>query len=123
VRRIALAVAALVLIGACTTGATSGDAAYELKEFSILGPEALQSSPGAVQVTNTGDYAHTLVVTTEMGEVIAATTLVQPGETISLDLDLDPGTYRFTCRIVAEADGVLVDHFEAGMNRVIEVVG
>lgn len=122
-RRIALLVVALALVGACASAAPVGDAAYQLEEFSILGPEMLESGPGAVQATNTGEYAHTLVVTTEMGEVIAATDLVQPGETVSLDLELEPGTYRFTCRIVAEVDGVLVDHYEAGMNRVIEVVG
>ena len=121
-RRTAISIAALFAIGACVNAAPVGDAAYELKEFSIVGQEMLQSGTGAVQATNTGDYAHTLVVTTEMGEVIAATDLVQPGETVSLDLELEPGTYRFTCRIVAEADGVLVDHYEAGMNRVIEVV-
>lgn len=112
----------VVAICSCT-GATTGDG-FELDEFSIDGPVRLEAGQDALAVANHGMYPHTLVVTDGSGGVVAATSLVQPGETASLDVDLAPGEYSFTCRIVTEApDGNIVDHYEAGMNLLVEVAG
>ena len=64
----------------------------------------------------------TLEVTTNEGEVIAATDLIQPGHTTTLAVDLQPGTYQVSCRIVAENDeGQLIDHYELGMRHTVNV--
>ncbi|HEX6220970.1 MAG TPA: cupredoxin domain-containing protein [Acidimicrobiia bacterium] len=120
-RRLVLVVVLLALCGCA--GSTAGDG-FELEEFSILGPGDLDVGNNTITVTNTGMYTHTLVVTDGSGQVVGATSLVQPGETASLDLDLAPGQYSFTCRIVAEdPDGNIIDHYEAGMNALVDVDG
>ena len=114
---------ALVLALCGCAGATAGDG-FELSEFSIGGPGSLDAGVNTIAVTNDGKYTHTLVITDVSGRVVAATSLVEPGETARLDVDLAPGQYSFTCRIVAEdPDGNIVDHYEAGMSSLIDVAG
>lgn len=120
-RRVVVAVACIAL-AACTQAASGG--AFDLSEFTITGPDQLASGDNSLTVANSGEFAHTLVVTDSLGEVVAATSLVQPGESVELDVDLAPDLYSFTCRIVAEdGEGNLVDHFEAGMVAAVEVSG
>lgn len=110
----------LLMVAGCSANAT--EQAFELVEWHIDGPAHLEGGAGSVQVTNSGTLPHTLVVTNSSGEVVAATDLVPPGETVDLDLDLESGRYSFTCRIVAQSpDGEIVDHYEAGMNTMVEV--
>lgn len=118
---------ALVLLVAAVTGcsgaATTGGG-FDLNEWAIAGPMELTSDADAVNVTNSGALPHTLVVTDASGRVVAATDLVQPGESTELTIDLEAGRYSFTCRIVAQnAEGEIVDHFEAGMNKTVSVSG
>ena len=41
-----------------------------------------------------------------------------------MSLDLTPGKYQITCRIVTQIeDGSLIDHYDAGMNQTVEVSG
>lgn len=116
-------VVALLLGTSCSPGA-SGEARYELGEFFISGPSTLSEQPGSLTVENTGEFPHTLVVTRPGGGVVAATDVVPPGQTLTLDLDLGPGPYQFTCRIVAQgSDGSLVDHYERGMHTMVSVEG
>jgi plastocyanin len=120
-RLLALTVVALAL-GGCNQSASS-EARYDMAEFTISGPGQL-SPVGQIEVTNNGEYPHTVVVSDLEGAVIAATGLVAPGGSTVLDVDLTAGTYQFTCRIVAEtADGTIVDHFERGMSQTVEVSG
>jgi hypothetical protein len=73
-------------------------------------------------VHNSGEFPHTLVVTDETGTVDAATSLIPSCESTSLELDLDPGLYSVTCRIVAQTlDGDIIDHFEAGMHATLQI--
>lgn len=116
-------VAALLLGTSCAPGA-SGQARYELGEFFISGPKTLSEQAGTLTVENTGDFPHTLVVTRPGGGVVTATDVVPPGETVTVDLELGPGAYQFTCRIVAQgADGGLIDHYERGMHTTVSVGG
>lgn len=120
-RRIAVALVALIGVASCT-GAGVGDD-FDLIEFAIVGPEQV-SQQAETKVTNSGIFPHTLVVTNSAGEAVAATPLLQPGESVHFTLDLDPGVYAITCRIVAETpDGVLVDHYEEGMAATVEITG
>lgn len=114
--------ALLALTGCAVQGGEH--ATYELVEFSIGGPDRVAAGSEAVTVDNGGEFPHTLVVTDDTGTVVAATSLIQPGESTTLALDLDPGLYSVTCRIVAQTpDGDIVDHFEAGMHANLRVGG
>lgn len=114
---------AILLLSACDPAADA-DMSVELTEFSIASPSSIGDHVDEIEVTNIGEFTHTLVITDSEGEVAAASGLIQPGETFHLDIDLAPGTYSFTCRIVAQdGDGDLIDHYEAGMNTMVEVQG
>ncbi len=114
----------MLSVALCACAGSTVEGGFELSEFSIVGPGLLDAGDNTISIANIGLYAHTLVVTDSSGGVVAATPLVQPGETISLEVDLAPGRYSFTCRIVAEApDGNIVDHYEAGMNTLLDVAG
>jgi hypothetical protein len=110
-----------VLIVACS-GSTSASDPYRLGEFFINGPSAVSEDADGITVENTGEFPHTLVVSRLSGEVLAATDLVAPGETVTLPIGLEPDTYQFTCRIVGQgSDGQLVDHYERGMHATVTV--
>lgn len=119
-----LAAGALLVVAACSTQAVA-QPDYVLREGAIDGPSRLAvSSPSMIQVNNTGDYSHTLVVTNDSGQVIGATGLVESGAETTLEVDLEAGTYVFSCRIVAQDDeGNLNDHYEQGMHRTVVVAG
>lgn len=113
----------LVALASCS-GSTAAGSGFELAEWQIDGPGEMSAGKGSVNVSNSGSLPHTLVVTDSSGHVVAATDLIAPGDTTELALDLDPGTYSFTCRIVAQdPEGEIVDHFEAGMNATVSVPG
>lgn len=110
-----------LLIAACSATSSVSDH-YQLGEFFISGPSALSPGTSQISVENSGEFPHTLVVSTPNGSVVTATELVMPGETATLDLELAPGTYQFTCRIVGQGpDGELVDHYERGMHATVAV--
>jgi plastocyanin len=116
-----VAVAALTVV---SCAATTAEGSFDLIEFAVNGPAELSADPQTVTVTNSGLFPHTLVVTDGDGAVVAATPLIQSGEAADMTLDLEPGQYSFTCRIVAQTpDGDLVDHFEEGMARTVTVAG
>jgi len=115
-----IALILMALAGCSETG--GGPSSYLLDEFSIDGPGRLGDGIETVTIGNEGEFPHTLVVTDETGNVMAATSLIQSGESTSLTLDLDPGMYSVTCRIVTQTpDGDIVDHFEAGMHATLDV--
>lgn len=122
--RVKLVVAIALVAGIASCSSTTTADRFDLVEFAIAGPTQLDRATETVPVANSGVFPHTLVVTDPAGGVITATPLLQPGESVDLDLALDPGTYSFTCRIVVETpDGELVDHFEEGMAITVEVTG
>ncbi|MGD2102045.1 MAG: hypothetical protein PVG83_07390 [Acidimicrobiia bacterium] len=126
-RRRALAVvfalALVTLVSGCDQSSDAG-ATVELTEFSITGPQSLPGDIDRIDITNVGEFTHTLVVTDADGEVAAASGLIPPGESMYLDLDLKAGQYVFTCRMIAQDDeGNLIDHFEAGMHTGVVVEG
>lgn len=120
-RRLIMA-SVLLLMAGCSVE-TAADAQYILREGAIDGPSRLFSKGEEnLMVDNTGEFSHTLVVTDDTGQVIAATGLVESGEQTSLRVDLEPGKYVFSCRIVSQdGEGNLIDHFERGMHRTVSV--
>ena len=120
--KIVLAIGIAVALVSCTGNAASET--FELVEFAVNGPAHLDSNIDSVLVTNSGAFPHTLVITDSNGGAVTATPLLHPGESVVLNLDLEPGSYSFTCRIVFQTDdGQLIDHFERGMASTIEVRG
>ena len=95
-----------------------------LGEFWV-GPEADRLEAGTVVLTaeNSGEIAHTLVISDSSGTVLAATDLIDSEAEVDLTVNLEPGTYGFTCRIVVSlSDGTVVDHYQKGMSALVEVV-
>lgn len=119
--RLSLIAGLSVALAACS-GSTAMESGFDLAEWQIAGPGEMSADTGSVDVSNSGSLPHTLVITDSSGNVMAATDLIGPGDSTELALDLDPGTYSFTCRIVAQdSEGEIVDHFEAGMNATVSV--
>jgi len=114
---------ALWLVACASPTPATGPVAIELDDFYIY-PTAERIGSGDVQfeVSNDGEFPHTLVVAKSTGEVVYASDVLDPGATIEVDLDLVPDTYQLTCRIVVQLeDGTLVDHYQNGMGESIEV--
>ena len=113
---------ALLIVAGCSVE-TGGTDHFTLSEWAIEGPSRMVVADAmALTVENQGEFRHTLVVTSETGEVVGATGVVDPGDMVSLAVDLGAGTYSFSCRIVTEDDkGNLSDHYERGMYRTVAV--
>jgi len=109
-----IATIALALAG-CSGSATSGE--FVLTEYDIAVPGAsFEAGTVPLQIVNSGEFPHTMVVTGEDGRALAATATIAAGSTAELVLDLEPGTYHVSCRIVLQLpDGTIVDHYQAGM--------
>ena len=121
--RLALLLVICASVIACSTNPTSGPIAIELGEFYIA-PESDSVLAGQVtlEVSNDGQFPHTVVVATSAGEVVAASEVIAPDSSFKLALDLHPGTYQLTCRIVFKGDdGRLIDHYQEGMGALIHV--
>lgn len=73
-------------------------------------------------VENYGEFSHTLVVSDASGTVVGATDLIGPEAETVLTVELLPGSYTFTCRIVKGLDdGTFVDHYQEGMSASVDV--
>lgn len=120
----ALSIVIGLALAGCATADASSTGSITLDEFSIVASAPVwRAGPLDFTVANRGERTHTIIVTSATGDVLAATGMVEPGETADFDLTLDPGTYELTCRIVVEGgDGQLFDHYEQGMHTTIEVI-
>ena len=112
----------LGLVGACG-GQGVANTAVEIGEFWISPADGvLQVGTVELLVENYGEFSHTLVVSDASGTVIGATDLIDPEATTVLTVDLLPGSYTFTCRIVKGLDdGTIVDHYQQGMAASVDV--
>ncbi len=120
-----LIVSVLLAITACTqVAADSGRFDVTLRDFEIeLGADTVTAGVVSFTVVNEGDDYHTLVVESiDHGAVLAAVPALAPGESATLTVELTPGRYFLTCRVVeTEEDGVLEDHLDMGMVTVLTV--
>ena len=114
-KRLILAVA--VLAGACgpATPVVSSSAVTLIDGSITVESPRFASGEVTLEIANSGEFAHTLVVTDDDGVVLTATGLIDPGEHVTLTLDLVPGAYQFSCRLVASSDGQVFDHYQMGM--------
>jgi uncharacterized cupredoxin-like copper-binding protein len=111
----ALLVATVSLSGCASTPVDS--AVIVLDEYTIeISASALKTGPVAFAVENAGEFSHTLIVARADGSAVAATETIAPGASAELLIDLTPGSYQVSCRIVVQLpDGTIVDHYEQGM--------
>jgi hypothetical protein len=112
----------LALLGACGVQGVAYTE-VEIGEFWISpGDGVLRAGTVELLVENYGEFSHTLVVSDASGTVIGATDLIGSEATTVLTVDLLPGSYTFTCRIVKGLDdGTFVDHFQEGMTASVNV--
>jgi plastocyanin len=122
VRRSLILVAALAIVS-CQGSPSGSSAEIDLTEFEIH-PSLSSFDAGSValDVVNEGEYGHTLVITDAGGHVLLAGEVIEAGESSTMSIDLVPGDYYFTCRIVAQDDeGNVIDHYEMGMSAEVTV--
>ena len=112
----------IAVLGACSEPGVSSSE-IEVGEFWIsAGDRVLRAGTIDLVVENYGEFPHTLVVSDAAGIVIAATDLIGPDAETGLTLNLQPGSYMFTCRIVkGQEDGTVVDHYQEGMAASVDV--
>lgn len=112
----------LALSLACGGPAATEAPTVILDEYTVETPARWSAGGVSLSVENGGEIPHTLVVTDEEGRPVVASEVLAPGDAVDLHLDLPPGRYVVSCRIVlARPDGVLSDHFAAGMARTVDV--
>ena len=75
-----------------------------LSEFDLQMQPSLASIATSLEIQNDGEFGHTVVVADGSGRIVAATALIGSGETGELPVDLAPGRYEFTCRIVFQSE-------------------
>ena len=118
-----LLLAILIATVACTASDFISDE-FILDDGSIGGPERVLTGQQTLRISNVGEFIHTLVVTDQQGNVVAATDVIPPGASASLAVDLSAGEYLVSCRLVTQTpDGSILDHFEIGMWRNIKADG
>jgi len=122
-RLMILGVAAAVMVSACG-GSPDLLPEHEVDMFEFGIQSKAEWTPAApVTLTNSGEFSHTLVITRDDGGVVFASDVIGPGETATVRLDLEPGEYELSCRLVAQTEGGdLVDHFEEGMRADLTIV-
>ncbi|MFP3914064.1 MAG: hypothetical protein ACLFWM_04255 [Actinomycetota bacterium] len=115
---------ALLVVTACQA-APASRAEVTLSEFDIdTSAASFREGDVELDVVNSGSFGHTLVVTDSEGNVIDAGELIPPSGETSVELELGPGRYQLTCRIVGQDDeGNIVDHYQRGMAGTITVEG
>ncbi|REK23336.1 MAG: hypothetical protein DWQ40_02375 [Actinobacteria bacterium] len=118
-----LLLAILMAAVACTASDSTSNE-FILDDGSIVGPERVLTGQQTLRISNVGEFIHTLVVTDQQGNVVAATDVIPAGASSSLAVDLSAGDYLVSCRLVTQTpDGSIVDHFEMGMWRNIKADG
>lgn len=95
---VALALVAALLLSGCTRNesakVTNRTLPLDLTEYRMR-PLTNYARPGGITIRarNRGQLAHNVALVKE-GQVLARTTTMQPGDTASMTLSLEPGTYR-----------------------------
>lgn len=102
-----------------TSAAADGETTeVSMTEFAFA-PASLQLDAGThtLRITNDGAAPHqwALSAVGEHGAHGADTGELDPGETATLTVDLEPGVYEFACHVAG--------HYEAGMHGRLEVAG
>jgi plastocyanin len=73
----------------------------ELGEWYVDMPTTIPAGPLTLNVTNAGNMVHTLAI---QGEGISLGENLGAGESATMQIDLEPGTYTFICPIAGHAE-------------------
>jgi len=100
---------AVLLLGGCAGGSNANEVNVSAKEMRFT-PSTVRVKAGrhVIGVHNRGKLTHTFSLNALGREVT-----IHPGKTRSLSIELQPGTYRYVCRIL--------DHEGLGMHGVLRV--
>lgn len=113
-----------LLLAACGPTAASGPPSVDLTEGQLTATGIFVDGLNEIQIGNSGEFGHTLVISDSTGAVLGATMVIGSGETATLTIELPAGVYEFTCRIVSQReDGSIVDHYQEGMVDLVEISG
>jgi hypothetical protein len=113
----------LVLVAGCGS-ATSVGGVFTLDEFTVDGPHMVSEGTTSLEISNAGDFNHTLVITDADGNALAATEVVAHGSDTALSIELLPGSYQVSCRLVGkDPEGNIIDHYELGMFSQLKIEG
>lgn len=105
----ALALAAALVLAAGACGGASGQPAGSIKvamnDFSFT-PNDISAKAGSstFYLVNEGKSAHDLTVQDASGKTLFQSSLVQPGDTATLTVNLQAGTYPVICSQPGHAD-------------------
>jgi plastocyanin len=98
-----------IVLSGCGGDASADAIDVTAKEMKFT-PATLRAEAGrrTISVHNSGSLTHTFSLN-ELGREVT----VHPGKTRTLEVDLQPGTYRYVCRIL--------DHEGLGMHGILRV--
>ena len=105
------------VLGACgggSGGQPAGSIKVVMNDFSFS-PSAITAKTGGATffLVNEGKSAHDFTIEDSSGKVLFQSSLVQPGDTSTLDAKLDAGSYKVIC--------TQPGHLEAGMKATLTV--
>ena len=111
-----------LVLAACGSPAAASTPFVNLAEGQLTATGLFEAGTTTIDIENSGEFGHTLVISDSDGVVVGATMVIGSGERSTLTVDLPEGTYEFTCRIVSQReDGSIVDHYQEGMVDEVEV--
>ncbi len=86
--------------GSDTPSAEDGALSASLVDYAIELPEQeLAAGSYAIEVTNDGSASHDLVIEDADGSEVAASEIMPPGQSGTVEVDLVPGEYVFYCSV------------------------
>ncbi|NQW17608.1 MAG: cupredoxin domain-containing protein [Chloroflexi bacterium] len=122
-----LTICGLISISGCGQSEESLEVQVEIGEWFIQ-PAANPLPAGAVSLSvhNDGRFTHELELYRRFGDIeeyeLAEITAIKPGETATLDFDLESGEYELICSIVERIpNGPVLNHYDLGMGAIIVV--
>jgi len=107
-------------LASCASATPTHD--LTLSEFAIRSRVPhIAATTSSLTVSNVGEFGHTVVIADAAGHVLQASGVVAPGAETEIPVDLPPGQYEVTCRLVIETPTGLIDHYEEGMHTRIVI--
>jgi uncharacterized cupredoxin-like copper-binding protein len=86
--------------GSETPASVGGDLSASLVDFGIeLPDEELAAGSYTIEVANDGSASHDLVIEDAAGSEVAASEILSPGQSGTIEVDLAPGEYVLYCSV------------------------
>ncbi|MCZ2805577.1 cupredoxin domain-containing protein [Modestobacter sp. VKM Ac-2983] len=86
--------------GSATPASVGGDLSASLVDFAVeLPDQELEAGSYTIEVANDGSASHDLVIEDAAGSEVAASEILSPGQSGTIEVDLAPGEYVFYCSV------------------------